>query len=297
VKKPFLLMACLLVIASSSLAQGSANGKIAFASNRDGNNNFEIYVMNADGSAQTRLTDHPAWDVSPSLSPDGSRIAFSSRRDGNYEIYVMNADGSGLTRLTNDPAADFQPVWSPDGRKIAFSSDRYVSFGIRSIGIFIMNADGSDVTMPIVPAGDSHPTWSPDGRKIAFASIRGDDIFYFTRIWVMNVDGSALTQLTVDPAGSPRWSPDGSKILFLGNGISVMNADGSNQRSLIAGPATQPAWSPDGRQIVFADRDPDFDEPSPYLYNYDIYTMNADGSAVRRLTTHPFYDYEPAWSR
>jgi Tol biopolymer transport system component len=284
VKKLFLLMACLLVIVPFSFAQGSANSKIAFSSNRDGN--FEIYVMNADGSDQTRLTDHPAWDVSPSWSPDGSRIAFSSMRDGNYEIYVMNADGSDLTRLTNHPDADFQPVWSPDGRKIAFVSNRYVSFGIRSIGIYIMNADGSDVTMPI------------DGRKIAFSSIRGDDIFYFTRIWVMNVDGSALTQLTDDPAGSPRWSPDGSSIMFAGNGISVMNPDGSDQRRLNAGPGTQHAWSPDGRKIVFAsDRDTDFDNPTPFRFNYEIYTMNADGSAVKRLTTHPFYDYEPVWSR
>jgi Tol biopolymer transport system component len=77
-----------------------ANGKIAFVSNRDGNN--EIYVMDADGSNQTRLTNNSADDSSPAWSPDGARIVFVSNRDGNFLIYTMNANGSSQTRLTND---------------------------------------------------------------------------------------------------------------------------------------------------------------------------------------------------
>ena len=67
--------------------------------------------MSADGSAQTRLTDNPAFDRSPVWSPDGKRIAFVSDRDMNMEIYVMNADGSGQANLTNDPAHDTSPAW------------------------------------------------------------------------------------------------------------------------------------------------------------------------------------------
>src|SRR4029453_5386695 len=85
------------------------NGKIAFVSLRDGNQ--EIYVMNADGSDVQRLTFEQTADVEPAWSPDGSRIAFRSERDGNAEIYVMDADGSNQTRLTIDEAIDAQPTW------------------------------------------------------------------------------------------------------------------------------------------------------------------------------------------
>ena len=89
--------------------------KIAFMSSRDGD--FDIYVMNADGSEQNNLTNNPARDSSPAWSPDGKKIVFPSDRDGNYEIYVMDADGSGQKRLTNNSAYDGAPTWSPDGKK------------------------------------------------------------------------------------------------------------------------------------------------------------------------------------
>lgn len=85
------------------------NGKIAFTSNRDGN--YEIYVMDADGTNPTRLTTSPGNDTFPAFSSDGTKIAFHSTRDGNGEIYVMDAEGGNPTRLTTDTAVDVWPSW------------------------------------------------------------------------------------------------------------------------------------------------------------------------------------------
>ncbi|MCL5074000.1 MAG: DUF5050 domain-containing protein [Actinobacteria bacterium] len=173
--------------------------KIVFTSYSNGNN--EIYIMNVDGSGQTRLTNNPAADDYPSFSPDGSKIIFASTRDGNWEIYIMNADGSGQTRLTNNSVFDEYPCFSPDGTKIAFTSYRDASYEI-----YIMNADGSGQTnLTNNPAFDGCPSFSPDGSKIAFASFRDGNY----EIYIMNADGSGQTNLTNNPASDydPSFSP------------------------------------------------------------------------------------------
>ncbi len=98
-----------------SLPSWSPDGrKIVFVSERDGN--FEVYVMNADGSGQRNLTRHPGHDSAPAWSPDGRKIAFTTKRDGNFEVYVMNADGSGQQNLTRNPAPDRSPSGRPGRR-------------------------------------------------------------------------------------------------------------------------------------------------------------------------------------
>jgi len=264
----------------------AATGKIAFTSDRD--SNAEIYVMNADGTDQTNLTNNPAYDFGPAWSPDGSRIAFSSDRDSNAEIYVMNADGTGLTNLTNNPAYDFGPAWSPDGSRIAFSSDRD-----GNDEVYVMNADGSGLArLTNNPTHDGVPDWSPDGTRIAFDSDRDNN----AEIYVMNADGTDPRNLTNDPAYDfgPDWSPDGSRIAFSSvrddnPEVYVMNADGSGRTRLSNNPGEDafPAWSPDGSRIAFdSDRD----------NNAEIYVMNADGTDPRNLTNNRASDVEPVWS-
>src|SRR5437867_1910795 len=157
--------------------------RIAFASDRDGN--FEIYVMDADGGGQTRLTEDASEDYSPAWSPDGRRLAFVSTRDGNAEIYVMNADGTGQTRLTNNTASDLAPAWTRDGSQIAFVTNRD-----GNDEIYLMNADGSNQTnLTNNRADDTSFSFSPDGLMIAFASTREDDRF---QIFTMNLNGTGV---------------------------------------------------------------------------------------------------------
>jgi Tol biopolymer transport system component/tetratricopeptide (TPR) repeat protein len=255
---------------------GGGSGKIAFYSYRDSNG--EIYVMNADGSGQTNLTNNTSGDTSPVWSPDGKKIAFYSERDGNGEIYVMNANGSGQTNLSNNGRADYTPAWSADGKKIVFVSERD-----RAQEIYVMNADGSGQTnLTNNSRYDTSPVWSPDGKKIAFMSNR--DSYYNYEIYVMNADGSEPTNLTNNNRfdGYPVWSPDGKKIAFYSerdrNGeIYVMNADGSGQTNLSNNTSydTSPVWSPDGKKIAFV---------SSSNGNYEIYVMNANGSGKNKLT-------------
>jgi len=207
--------------------------------------NRDIFIVNIDGTGLTRLTANPADDIEPSFSPDGTRLVFTSRRDGNREIYAMNVDGSAQTRFTYEPADDFHPNWSPDGTHIAFTSMRD---GNREI--YSMAADGTNaVRLTAHEADDFQPDWSPLGDRIAFTSQRDGN----REIYIMNTDGAALVRLTSNPAEdfNPSWSPDGSRLAFAsdrdGNReLYVMNPDGSGVTRLTDDPAddSQPVWSP-----------------------------------------------------
>jgi len=244
-------------------------------------------------STLLRLTNNNALDESPAWSPDGSRIAFGSNRDGKGEIYVMNADGSNVKRLTNNLSDDYGPKWSPDGRKILFDSDRD---GNKEV--YVMDADGANQTrLTNNIATDSATSWSPDSSQIAFASNRDHPNFYNFDIYVMKADGSDVRRIVDDPEydAEPRWSPDGKRILFVTgrNGsfdVYLANADGTDQRNLTAdydkndGAAV---WSPDGNNIAFV---------RTIQNKEQIFVMNADGSNLKRVTNNSANNGRPAWS-
>jgi Tol biopolymer transport system component len=252
---------------------------------------YDVYVMNTNGSGLRPLTTNLADDWWPTWSPDGMKVAFQSNRNltpgGNVsqlDIYVVSADGTGETRLTTDTTNEAQPAWSPDGAKIAFVSDRD-----SSNEVYVMNADGTGVTrLTADPLADEQPTWSPDGTKIAFVSNRDGN----PDVWVMNADGGNPLNLTNNAATDvgPAWSPDGTRIAFHsarpGNfAIFVMNADGTGVQQLTGEgvPDELPAWSPDGTRIAF-----DSDG--------ELWVMHADGTGLAQVTHSKFVlDFMPRW--
>lgn len=149
----------------------------------------DLYAMNLDGSDLVQIIDQDATaDFDGQISPDGSKLLFTSDRTGNFDLFVVNVDGSGLTQLTDGPETDHVARWSPDGSQILF-----VSFRGGNEDIWVMNADGSNpVQLTFEPGTDSQSAWSPDGSQIVFVSDRGGNV----DLWMMNADGSNPVQLT-----------------------------------------------------------------------------------------------------
>lgn len=277
----------------------STVSRIAFATNRDGN--WEIYVMNSDGSNPHNITNNPGTDSHPSWSPDGSKIAFQSERDGNWEIYVMNSDGSKQVRLTDDRGVDQSPTWSPDGTQIAFVSDR----GGRH-SVWTMNSgDGTgleDVTGSYV--NSRWPAWGPRSRTLAYETIQD--------VRVVRTDDVQLNEKIVDKnnffdgffVGWLDWSPDGKKLAMISNHqertqftrlIYTSQLDGFRFRRLYDNPSglpyERPTWAPDSNMIVFSVKDAEDGD-------WDIQVVDFTTKETWRLTNDsgtPADDTLPDW--
>ena len=240
-----------------------------------------------------RLTDATAADKDPAWSPDGTRIAFASNRDGKYELYVMRSDGSALERLTLNDDSDERPSWSPDGTKLAFMREHAGVTDIYTIDV----ATRREQLLTPEPGSDSEPAWSPDGTRIAFNSARIGNF----EIYVMQADGSHQVGVTGDPARDtyPAWSPDSRQIVFASNrstvhfsdnDLFITAADGkSPPRRLTHTPAWDgfPAWSRDGRWIAFV---------RSISEQHDIVMVDVATGIERPLTSESANEDQPTWS-
>ncbi len=269
--------------------------KIAFNSNRDGN--FEVYIMNPDGSDLVNLTQNDAADW---IFYADTTLVFASNRAGyypeaNFDLYTMDRNGENLRQLTKFPVYESSLSASPDGKSYAVCSEKD-----GDLEIYLIDSTGNETSrLTDSPFGESDPNWSPDGRQIAYRSNRAGP----WAIWVMDADGANGTRITDYPEdqesrdyqgeGPPHWSPDGSKILFFSMrdgdwDIYTIRPDGSELTNLTQTETneTWPSWSPDGRKIAFC---------SDRLGNYDIYVMKADGADPQKLTSHNDADQGPIW--
>jgi Tol biopolymer transport system component len=248
--------------------------KIAFNSDRDGD--FEIYVMDSDGTDLVKITDNNDNDASPSWSPDGKRMAFTSYSNDSSSISIMNSDGSMKQSIYQ---GGWGPSWSPDGDKIAFAKMSTNKGNVISL-IYTMNADGSDVKHFFGDEegkglGGTDPAWSPDGTKIAFLEV-GYSTLYSTII-IINVNSNKEKDLLA-PYNLPEhmqnqdqwisfsWSPNGEKIIFsfspnkndgtekTARNLYVINTDGSRLKQITNDlePESNPRWSPDGKKVAYS---------------------------------------------
>jgi hypothetical protein len=271
---------------------------------------WQIFVMNTDGSNRQRLTFTSNEDITPAWSPDGKRIAYVSKRGDDRDIFVMPAPGADsiagqateqyearAVNITQNPSNDWTEGWSPDSQRISFSSNRAGYWEI-----FIIGADGAGLQQITDDGiGRLSPVWSPDGKTMAYSAKHEGNWDVYT-MPAPAPDGTVSQPLQERRLTSaegndlaPMYSPDGRRIAFESNRdgnseIYVMNADGSNQRNLTNFASANdhgPVWSPDGRQILFY---------SSRSGNWDIFLMTADGKNVVNLTNTPDVDeQEPSW--
>jgi TolB protein len=259
---------------------GIAESQVYFVSDRSGHK--EIWAMDYDGSNQHQITHLNSISLSPRISPDGSRIAFSSFTKSGWEIMMYSLDLSRAVSFPHIGGTNLSPAWSGDGTKLALSSSR-----TGAPEICVTDAAGGNLHCVTTDKGpDVSPTWNrKTNSQIAFVSGRTG----LPQIYTMEQDGTNLQRMTDQGyAVSPNWAPNGQFLTFAwvrkygpgepgASDLYLMDIASKQwvQMTHDGGRNDFPCWSPDGRHIVFQ---------SSRSGKEEIWTMLADGSKLQQLT-------------
>ncbi|MCU1430571.1 MAG: TolB protein [Actinomycetia bacterium] len=285
---------------ASASAPAQPAGRIAFSygdqfpGGDDVGGHSDIYTVLPDGTALQQLTHVPADATAalPQWSPDGNAIVYQSNVSGNSEIWVMDRNGGHQRQVTHDPGYEhFEPNWSPDGRRIVLERcDQPVGF-LASCDLVTVNLNGTERRVLVSDHRyNVHGVFSPDGKRVAFASDRSG---FQSAIWVVNLDGSGLHQVTAPSTLGfwPGWSPDG-RVIFSDHcclphsNVWSVRPDGTGFRRLTDSlPGHDNAFgsvSPDGRDLLYDSTDA-YDDGCCN----DLVVQHADGTKTTVLARVP----------
>ncbi|MGA9307471.1 MAG: Tol-Pal system beta propeller repeat protein TolB [Candidatus Sulfotelmatobacter sp.] len=270
---------------------GIAESKIYFVSDRSGHK--EIWVMDYDGSNQSQLTHVGSISISPRISPDGSRLAFSSLTKSGWDILMYSMDLSRLVSFPHFGGTNLSPAWSPDATRLAFSSSRS-----GESEIYICDANGGNLHRMTANKGpDVSPTWNrKTGSQIAFVSGRTG----LPQVYTMEADGTNQQRMTDQGyAVSPNWAPNGQFLTMAWTRKYGPGDPGSSDIYLMDVASKQwvqlthdggrndfPFWAPDGRHIVFQ---------SSRSGKEELWMILADGTKLHQLT-FTGRNTQPNWS-
>ncbi len=277
--------------------RGVARTKLAFASDRDlervsgtveSREAKEIYVSDYDGANQRRVTVTRKLNMTPSWSPDGRAIAYTSFRRDYPDIFVSLIYQGTLENPTGGKFQNWLPAWSPDGTRICFTSNRD-----GNAELYVMNRDGSNVRrLTRNPAIDTTPTWSPSGTQIAFTSDRSGS----PQIYIIDADGLNPLKITSESyCDRPTWSPAPfNEIAYCsrtgpGYDIKIYDLATGERRQVTFGEGSNesPAYAPNGRHLAFT---------STRSGKTQVFVVGRDGQDVRQITRIG-NNYTPDWSR
>ncbi len=230
-----------------------------------------LFAYHPQSLPLTRLTDNPWDDRQPAISPDGTKIAFSSRRNGYWDIYILSLTDGVLSRVSDSPQYDGAPTWSPDGQWLAYET--YVEENLEIVIQSVSDPTQAPFRLTNDPAADYSPKWSPLGRQIAFVSTTSGE----EEIWLANLDRvenrfSNFSQNKTAIDGYPDWSPDGRYLAWTSQQDGLDNLY-VRENTIPASPARligtgrSAAWSPDGSVLAAVLLTPDQNALVAYRMN------------------------------